>query len=89
MGIAWMAVDITMKSAQRVRSLALWKRVEARERSGARRRFMVRGRPGRAMIVRPRASIQLAVIGVIRISTRRLSRRPSGVSLLAIGRCRP
>jgi hypothetical protein len=41
----------TMKFAQHHRSLALWERVGARERSGARRHFIIRGASARPMIV--------------------------------------
>jgi len=44
--------NFTMKFAQRVRSLAFWERVGVRERSGARRHFIVRGGSARPMIVR-------------------------------------
>jgi outer membrane protein OmpA-like peptidoglycan-associated protein len=42
-----------MKFAQQVSSLALWERVGVRERSGARRHFIVRGGSAHPSIVRP------------------------------------
>jgi hypothetical protein len=42
---------LTMKFAQHHRSLALWERVGVRERSGARRHFIIRGGSARPMIV--------------------------------------
>jgi putative inorganic carbon (HCO3(-)) transporter len=48
---------LTMKFAQHHRSLSLWERVGVRERSGARRHFIIRGGSARPMIVRRAASL--------------------------------
>jgi hypothetical protein len=44
-------ISVTMKFAQHHRSLALWERVGVRERSEARRHFIIRGGSARPMIV--------------------------------------
>jgi transposase len=53
---------LTMKFAQHHRSLALWERVGVRERSGARRHFIIRGGSTRPMIVRQAKHIYLETL---------------------------